>query len=89
MLIIKELRNKEKMTQQQLADKLGVSVHSVRDYENKLEIVPSDILLKLSDIFHVTLDYLVGKQEKEFITYFNQLSPEGQKIMNDLLRFIN
>ena len=86
MQIIKELRKREHMTQQQLAERLGVSVQSVRHYENSMDIVPSDILLKLSDIFQVSLNDLVGKQDEIFISQFCQLSPELQQIINDLLR---
>lgn len=84
--IIKELRKKERMTQKELAERLGVSVQSVRNYENSMDIVPSDILLKLSDIFRVSLNDLVGKQDEIFISQFRQLSPELQQIINDLLR---
>ena len=87
MQIIKDLRVKNNMTQQQLADKLGVSLSSVRGYENKMEIVPSDVLLKLSEIFNVSLDFLVGKQEEAFLNDFHRLTPKSQKIMNDLLQY--
>lgn len=76
------------MTQQQLAQRLGVSVQSIQNYENRLDIVPSDILLKLSDIFQVSLNYLVGKQDDIIISQFRQLSPEWQKIINDLFHFL-
>ena len=60
MQIIKALRKEEGMTQRQLSEKLGVSVSSVRAYENQMDMAPSDILLKLSAIFQVSLDYLVA-----------------------------
>lgn len=88
MLIIKKLRAKQGMTQRQLADKLGVSLQSIRDYENRMEIVPSDILLKLSEIFDVSLDFLVGKQQEVSPNNFHQLSPKGQRIMNELIQYI-
>ena len=88
MQIIKDLRKKENMTQQDLANKLGVSIQSVRDYENKMEMVPCDILLKLSDIFQVSIDFLVGKEDEAFLSNFRRLSPEEQSIFMNLIRYI-
>jgi len=59
--IIKELRTKFAMTQIELADRLNLSQKAVSFYELDQRIPPPDILLKLSQIFNVTVDYLLGK----------------------------
>jgi len=56
---IKYLRNKHKYSQQELADKLSVPRSSLSDYERGHTQVSIESLLKLSDIFGVTVDDLL------------------------------
>ena len=58
--ILKKLRLEEGLTQQQLADRLGVTKSVVSYYELQERIPSPDILVKLSAIFHVSADYLLG-----------------------------
>lgn len=57
---IKELRSKHGFTQVELANMLGVSKSVLSAYENAVHLPPYDILIKLSSIFHVSCDYLLG-----------------------------
>ena len=88
MQIIKALRKEEGTTQRQLSEKLGVSVSSVRAYENQMDMAPFDILLKLSAIFQVSLDYLVGRQDEAVLSNFRRLPSAQQKVFNDLLQML-
>lgn len=59
---LKEIRNREdkKVTQQRLADLLGVDRSSVAKWETS-DIVPSlDIIKQIASIFEVSMDYLTG-----------------------------
>jgi transcriptional regulator with XRE-family HTH domain len=56
---IKYLRNRHKLSQHELADKLGVPRTSLSDYERGTTQVSIDNLIKLSDIFKLTIDDLV------------------------------
>lgn len=53
---IKEYRKDNKMTQQDLADRLNTTKQTIGRYEKGARKVNQDILFKLCDIFHVTLD---------------------------------
>jgi transcriptional regulator with XRE-family HTH domain len=54
-------RKKSKLTQKQLAEKLGVS-DSTLSYWERGDFEPdSESLLKLANIFDVTVDYLLGR----------------------------
>lgn len=55
---IYKLRNDKKMTQDELAALTGVSRQSVQKWETGKALPTSDKLLKLSEIFNVTIDYL-------------------------------
>lgn len=47
------------MNQRNLAQNLGLSTRMISFYENDKRIPPADILIKLSQIFNVTTDYLL------------------------------
>src|SRR5215212_2426175 len=51
-----------KMTQQQLAEKLGVERGAVANYESKSKLPHLETLIKIADLFNVSLDYLVGRE---------------------------
>lgn len=59
-----ELRERAKLSRQQLADKLGVSRASLEYYEKGKRTPDIDILYRLSDYFNVTSDYLIGRTDK-------------------------
>lgn len=50
-----------KMTQQQLAERLGVERGAVANYESKGKMPHVDTLIKIADLFNVSLDYLIGR----------------------------
>lgn len=56
---LKFLRDKNKLSQQELADTLGVPRSSLSDYERGHTQIGLDVLLKLSDIFHISVDDLL------------------------------
>ena len=59
-LRIKFLRENEKMTQKELAQKLGSSVSNISKYELG-QIEPNiDTLVAMSSLFGVSVDYLLG-----------------------------
>lgn len=62
---LKELRQKAGMTQKQLAERLWLSKATVSYYEQSLRYPSPEILVKLSGIFHVTTDYLLGIENKK------------------------
>ena len=51
---IKELRTEQKMTQSDLAERLGVTKSSISSYENGSRLPSYDILLKIARIFKVS-----------------------------------
>ena len=59
---LKALRKKAGISQQVLADFLGVSQQSINQYENH-PIEPDIYLLSaMADFFHVSIDFLVGRE---------------------------
>ena len=80
---LKQLRKKNKITQEQLAKMLGLERSSVAKYESK-SIIPSiDTLTRIAKIFNVSIDYLIGTEtptndsKKEFKSPFTVALPEA------------
>ena len=65
---LKRLRLESGYTQQQLADKLCVTKSVVSYYELQERYPSPEILMKLSAIFHVSTDYLLGIEKEETIS---------------------
>ena len=82
---INTLRKQRNMTQDELAEKMGVSSQAVSKWEKDLSIPDLPVLLELSDFFHISLDDL-GKEKEDSV----QLGPEGQrKDINEMLLRVN
>lgn len=66
--ILKLLREKNGLTQQNLADILHIDRSSIGKYESGNTIPSVDILTKLSSHFDVSLDYLItGKEPTNYV----------------------
>ena len=62
---IRNLRQGNALNQIQLAEKLGVTKQSISNWDND-NIMPSvDILIRIADFFHVSTDYLLGRDVQE------------------------
>ena len=60
---LSKLRKERELTQNYIAEKVGVTSQAVSKWENNLATPDIDILVKLSDIFSVSLDELLGKEK--------------------------
>ncbi len=60
---LKELRIENNLTQQQLAKELNVSGNTIHSWETDKQEPSMTALLKISNIFNVSLDYLCGKSD--------------------------
>ena len=58
------LRKEKKVTQEQLAQKLGVSPQAVSKWENG-SYPEGDLLPAIADFFDVSIDYLYGRSDRE------------------------
>ena len=62
---LKDLRTQRKVTQEQLAEIIGVERSSIGKYEGKQNIIPSvDVLNAIANYFNVTTDYLLGRSDE-------------------------
>lgn len=62
---IKELRKAKRMTQEQLADAVGVSFQAVSKWENNIALPDITLIPKLAQIFGVSIDELFDYNSEE------------------------
>ncbi len=88
--VLKELREKANMTQQQLADLLHVSKFTVSKWEQGISQPKKDIELMIANIFCVSLDYLNGGSAfSRFEKVMSQEFSEGVTFMDIFDHIIN
>lgn len=75
----KQLREERGLTQDQIAEKLGVSRPTIAGYESeeKKRIPREDTLNKIADFFGESIDYLLGRSDKRGDTSSNQKNTDG------------
>ena len=62
---IRDLREDNDLTQQQMADKLFINRRTYSSYEVGSRSIPIEILSKIADIFDTSIDYLVGRTDEK------------------------
>lgn len=60
---IRDLREDHDLKQSDLAQYLKCTQVCYSYYENGHRDIPTDILIKLADYFHVSIDYLLGRTD--------------------------
>ena len=84
-LRLRELREKKRLSQQQLVDWLGLTRSSISNYENNTQTPPADTLVRLADIYGVSVDYLLGvKNDRKRVLVIEGLTPSQEKALEIL-----
>lgn len=71
---IKERRLSLGMTQESLAEKIGVTKGAIANYENEISTPKIDLMYKLFDVLHCDANYL--HQDEMVSCYENTATPE-------------
>ena len=95
---LKEERTKKKLSQNELANTIGVHVTNISRYERGENRPTTDVLKKLADALEVTTDYLMNGSteemaqeaiaDKELLALFkrvNTLSEDKKNIVKELI----
>lgn len=85
---LKSLRIAKKLTQKQVADRIGLAISAVSSYESGTRYPSYDVLIKLATMFHVSTDYLIGMTDVRNIDITGLSDEEVSVIaqMVDILR---
>lgn len=82
---LRTLRIKNKLTQAQLAQKLGLTKSVISAYENGIRMPSYDILISIATIFKVSTDYLLGVENKQSLD-LSGLSQEEITALKNLIK---
>ena len=83
---IRQFRKQRKMTQEQLAEVLGVTVGAVHKWEARLSTPELSLIMEMADYFDISVDVLLGYEMKDhrlnatidrLTTLINTEDPEG------------
>lgn len=66
---LKKIRAQYKLTQCQFANEIGVTLDTVKNWEQGYNYPSIDMLVSISEYFKCDLDYLIGKQETPIKEY--------------------
>lgn len=93
---LKEFRRARKLTQEEVADFLGIPMKTYQNYEREVREPDSEVLCKLADFYGTTLDALIGRTpdrsdiENMLLTMFRSMDAKGQdrllEIADDMVR---
>lgn len=61
---IRDLREDADLTQTKVATYLGMSQTGYSKYETGENDIPTQVLIKLSKLYHVSVDYLLGLTDR-------------------------
>jgi transcriptional regulator with XRE-family HTH domain len=86
---IRQLRQEKRWTQAELAQRLGIHQKQISAYERGVNTPSTEILIRLSDILDVSLDYLafdmegvtakVEIKDRELLRQFERIDRLGEK----------
>lgn len=87
---IRHARNEAKLTQEQAAEALGVSRQTVSNWENEKSYPDIISVIKMSDLYSVSLDHLLKEESAVKQTYMEYLeeSVDAVKSKNKLSKII-
>lgn len=90
-MIIRNLREKAKMSQQELGDRINRDKGVISRYENNYQPVPFETMRSFAAIFNVSMDYLAGTEKQRGIPTTGLTEPQVEIMRNlsDILCELN
>jgi transcriptional regulator with XRE-family HTH domain len=98
---LRKLRKEKGLSQQKLAEALGVSQQSINKYENHNVEPDIAMLIRMADYFDTSIDCLVGREknteeqneeksfcEKELMAAFRKMSKPARKSVEMVIRAV-
>ena len=85
------MREKYNISQEAVAERLGITSSSVSSYERGERTPSLPIILKLSYIYNCSVDYLLGKNNDDNTHVYidvTELSEKKRKAVNDFVNAI-
>ena len=62
---LRDLREDNDLTQKQVAQYLGMKQPQYYRYESGVRDIPTDVLIKLANLYKTSVDYILGLTDKQ------------------------
>ena len=82
---LKQLRINNNLTQRQVGQRIGVAISAVSSYETGVRYPTYESLVKLSRLYNVTTDYLIGLTDRNLID-LSELEEDEVALINSMVR---
>lgn len=86
-LRLKQLRLDKHMTQAQVAEHIGVTASMVSSYETDIRLPSFEVMVRIADLFGVTVDYLLCREDKRFLD-ISSLSDEEAAVVCSMIEIL-
>lgn len=86
-LRLKQLRKDKHLTQSQVAQRIGVTTSMVSSYETDIRLPSYEVMVRIADLFGVTVDYLLCRQDKRFLD-ISQLGEEEAALVCSMVELL-
>ena len=83
---IKALRDSIGISQSELARRIGVTRSSVNAWEMGLSVPTAQYIVEVSQLFHVTSDYLLGLSEQETIC-MDSFTNQQKRLLYEVIKY--
>lgn len=84
---LRELRKGKNLTQQELADRLGLVKGSISAYEKSLKYPSVEVLIKLCNCFEVSSDYLLGLSDDKTFKQYDLTEEQTELLTKMIIQF--
>lgn len=87
-LRLKQLRENKRLTQAQVAERIDVTASMVSSYETDIRLPSYATLLKIANLFGVSVDYLLGRDERRMVD-ISSLTEEEASVVYQMVDVLN
>lgn len=87
--ILCDLRKRNAMTQKELAKKLNVHITTIKNWESDSCYPDAKNICSLADLFHVTTDFLLGRDNSEVISLQGLTPAERKQLLHIVQAYID
>ena len=84
---LKRVRMDRHMTQAQVAKKIGVTASMVSSYETDIRLPSYDVMIRIADLFGVSVDYLLGRDNKRLVD-LSRLTDEEAAVVGGMISLL-
>ena len=87
--VLCSLRKQNVMTQKELAKNLSVHITTIKNWESGNCYPDAKTVCALADLFHVTTDYLLGREPSETISLEGLAPGERKQLLHIIQAYID